>query len=248
MTEHHNAIIRVKNLEAGYLSQGSKSRTTVLRDVNFEIDATDFAIIYGPSGSGKSTLLHNIVGLESPDKGKIVVRGTDITKLNSEERAIFRAKKFGMIYQSSYWIKSLKVWENVALPLLIAGDSVRSAKEESFKALESAGITRYADKYPVQLSGGEQQRVGLARALVNNPWIVVADEPTGNLDTHSADEVIQILQELNIKHKRTVVMVTHNLSYLLLANKKIALRDGTVVSEGAEGVKREIRKELEGVL
>jgi len=242
----HEAIIRVEGLSKEF-SLDKETKVKVLDEVNLEINSTDFAIIYGPSGSGKSTLLHHIVGLEKPTIGKVVVRGTNLNNLSDEERAIFRAEKFGMVYQSAYWAKALCVWENVAMPLFIDGLPENKAKKRAVEALEEMGISKFANKLPVQMSGGEQQRVGLARALVNNPWIIVADEPTGNLDTHNADMVMQVFQELNKQRRRTIVMVTHNLAYLPIANKTIAMRDGKVVT-GTSDVKEQIREELKGVL
>lgn len=220
-------IIKIENVEKEYPS-GDEETAAVLRGVSAEIFAGDYAIIYGASGSGKSTLLHNIIGLEKPTRGKITICGTNISSLNSEERAIFRARHFGTVYQFWYWSKSLNVWENVAMPLYIDGVSEKEAKSRSLKVLEEIGMAKYADKRPMQLSGGEQQRVCLARALINNPKIIIADEPTGNLDTHNADSVMQMLQKLNIEKKRTIVMVTHNMTYLPYANRTIAMKDGKV--------------------
>jgi putative ABC transport system ATP-binding protein len=182
-----------------------------------------------------------------PSSGDIIVNGVNIAKFNQEERAVFRAKSFGMVYQIWYWVKSLVVWENVALPLLIAGEEEAVAKQKALDCLREVGMQDYANKRPMQLSGGEQQRVGLARALVNNPRIIIADEPTGNLDTHSADEMIQLLQFLNTKQKRTIIMVTHNLAYLPLATREIGVKDGLIVSRGSE-VRELVKEELKGVL
>ncbi|MFA4995568.1 MAG: ABC transporter ATP-binding protein [Patescibacteria group bacterium] len=243
----HEAIIEIEKVSKTYQTGGS-SATEVLKNVNLDICSTDFAIIYGPSGSGKSTLLHHIAGLELPTEGKISIRGTDITKLSSEERAVFRAEKFGMVYQFWYWAKALSVLDNVAMPLYITGLPEAKAKKKAMQVLEELEMGKYANKLPVVLSGGEQQRVSLARALVNNPWIIVADEPTGNLDTHNADQVMQILQLLNVEKKRTVIMVTHNLAYLPLATKTIAMKDGGVVSSDTQAVREQIKEELKGVL
>lgn len=247
MENEHEAIIKIEGLKKDFQLDGGR-KAPVLLGVDLEIKATDFAIIYGPSGCGKSTLLHTIVGLESPSAGKVTIRDTDLYKLSSEERAEFRAQKFGMVYQQWYWVKSLTVWENVALPLLIGGERKANARKRAIKTLDEINMASFADKRPMQLSGGEQQRIGLARALINNPWIIVADEPTGNLDSHSSDEVMHLFQELNLKGKRTIIMVTHNLIYLPMANKKIAMRDGLVVSSGASEVKEALRKELEEAL
>lgn len=241
------SIIKIEGVEKSYPLEGEKV-AQILKGVDLTIDATDFAIIYGASGSGKSTLLHHIAGLEVPTKGKIIIRGTDITKLNPEERAVFRGDKFGMVYQFWYWAKALTVLENVAMPLFIIGMDEKKAKEKAFEMLRETGMQDYAGKRPMQLSGGEQQRVCIARALVNDPWIIIADEPTGNLDTHNADQVIALFQELNVGKKRTIIMVTHNLAYLPLATKTIAMKDGKVESSSSEAVKEQIRKELKGVL
>lgn len=240
-------VIKVEAVEKAYPT-GEGDSISVLNGVDTEILESDFAIIYGPSGSGKSTLLHHMVGLEKPTKGKIVVNGVDITKLNSEERAIFRAKNIGMVYQFWYWAKSLNVLENVAMPLYIAGELESIAKKKAMSVLEEINMEKYAYKRPMQLSGGEQQRVGLARALVNDPEIIIADEPTGNLDTHNSDFVMQFLQFLSTKKRRTIVMVTHNLIYLPLATKTIAMRDGKVISGGETAVREQIKEELKGVL
>jgi len=244
MNDEHEAVIKIEGLKKDYPLDGGDRKAPVLHGIDLEISATDFAIIYGPSGCGKSTLLHTMVGLETPTEGKVKIRGTDIYALKEEERSAFRAEKFGMVYQAVYWVKALTVWENVALPLLINGEKESIAKKQAMKVLEETDMAKYADKRPMQLSGGEQQRVGLARALINNPWIIVADEPTGNLDSHSSDEVMQIFQELNQKGKRTIVMVTHNLIYLPMASKKIAMRDGLVVSGDKSDFKQTLQQEF----
>lgn len=243
----HQAIIKIKDLYKSYLTPTNESYD-ILKGINLEIDSTDFCMIIGPSGSGKSTLLNHIVGLETPTEGEIWIRGTNICALSPEDRATFRAKKFGMVYQTPYWVKSLSVWENVALPLLIDGVKEHDAKKTALNSLDEINMTQFAYKSPVVLSGGEQQRVGLARSLVNNPWILIADEPTGNLDTHSADTVMEILQSLNVHSKRTVIMVTHNLSYMKMATKEVTIKDGEIVSSGLEAVRQQIREELKGVL
>ena len=241
-------VIKIKNLGKTFESKDGKIKYNVLKDINLSIQTGDFCIIYGPSGSGKSTLLHHIIGLETPTTGEVIVRGTNVTKLSNEERAIFRSEKFGTVYQMWYWIKSLNVVENVAMPLLIKGMSKKEAIRKALRGLEDIGMNDYAKKYSAELSGGEQQKVLMARALVNNPWIIIADEPTGNLDTHSADQVMQMLQKLNVIHGRTIIMVTHNLIYLPMASKKIALKDGMVVSTSDQEFSDEIKTELRGVI
>lgn len=239
----HESIIEVKELVKTYTPQDSEP-VEAIKGVSFDICATDFVIVYGPSGCGKSTLLHCLIGLEPSTSGQIVVRGCDITKLSEEERSFMRADKFGMVYQQPYWVKSLNVWENVALPLLIAGENEKKARLKAIKALEEVEMAKYFLKNPVRLSGGQQQRVGMARALVNDPWIIIADEPTGNLDTASAQRVIEVLKSLNHDKHRTIIMVTHNLSYLPLANKKIAMLDGRIEGVNMVKLEDEIKKEL----
>lgn len=221
--------IKVENLSKSYKTEAGM--VTVLRDINLEIHDGDFCIIYGPSGCGKSTLLHHIAGLETPTNGQVLIKGTNLNHLTGEERGLLRAAKIGMVYQLWYWVKSLPVWENVALPLLIGGASEREARSKAIGVLEEFGLNKYVNSRLSQLSGGEQQRVGLARALINNPWIILADEPTGNLDTHSSDQIIGMLQDLHVNKKRTVVMVTHNPAYDQLANIKIEMRDGQIIKE-----------------
>ncbi|MCL5407382.1 MAG: ABC transporter ATP-binding protein [Patescibacteria group bacterium] len=235
-------VITVKDVYKSYQLSKNAPLIPVLNGVNFEIHKRDFAIIYGSSGSGKSTILHHVVGLEVPSKGKIFIDDKDITVLSDEERGILRAKKIGMVYQVCYWIKSLLVWENVAMPLLIIGYPPKVAKDKAFYALEQISMEKYSYKYPVQLSGGEQQRIGLARAIINDPEIVIADEPTGNLDTVSAKGIMDYLQFMNKRQGRTIVMVTHNLSYLALASRTIAMKDGKVVSAESQEIQNMIKQ------
>ncbi len=242
-----NTLIKIENLEKTYKSRDGNIKYPILKGIDLTINKSDLCIIYGPSGSGKSTLLHHIIGLEKPTKGNIFIQGQNIATITDEERSIFRSKNFGIVYQMWYWIKSLTVLENVAMPLYVEGFAKDKAFKRAMACLEEVGMQDYALKSPVQLSGGEQQKALLARALVNNPLIIVADEPTGNLDTHSSDQIMQLLQNLNVNEKRTIIMVTHNLIYLPMASKKVAIKDGLVISSDAQGVANEIRTELQGV-
>lgn len=207
-----------------------------LHEVNLTIDPGDFALLIGPSGSGKSTILNLMIGLELPTAGKIWFAGQRLDKMEEDERASLRTKKFGFVHQQSIWIKSLSILENVAIPLIIAGMPLKSAYDHAHHSLAQVGMGRYSKHKPTEISGGQQQRISLARALVNNPKVIVLDEPTGNLDTHTADEVMQLLQKLNHQHKRTIVMVTHNLIYLPYANRTISVLDGRIekIKEGRE--------------
>jgi len=174
-------------------------------------------------------------GIDEPTSGKVSIRGKNITKMSEDERGIFRSQKMGVIYQMPMWIKSLNVLENVMMPLMIEGEKERKAKEKSHQILEELHLTKLEKQLPIQLSGGEQQKIALARSLITNPWIVVADEPTGNLDTHSADQLVNILQTLNQEKNRTIIMVTHNLTYLPLATRTVAMSDGRIVREEDRG-------------
>lgn len=230
---HHNVIIDVKNVTKDFAV--GKNTIPVLRGIDLKIRATEFVVIFGPSGCGKSTLFNIILGLDEPTSGEVEIRDTEIYDLDDDARSIFREKKIGMIYQMPYWIKSLNVTENIAFPMIIEGVKERDALKHAQKVMEEIGITEFAHQIPTQLSGGEQQKVGLARALVSNPWIIMADEPTGNLDSTAGDEIMAMFQELNMKHKRTVIMVTHNSAYWECGTRRIEMKDGMIIKDTAEG-------------
>jgi putative ABC transport system ATP-binding protein len=206
----------------------------VLKDVNFSIPEESFTIMYGPSGSGKSTLLNVMVGLEEPSTGRISLAGQDLYSMNTDQRANHRARLVGMVYQSNYWIGSLNVQENVAMPLFLSGASRQEAVKEALVSLEKVGMQEYAKSQPVVLSGGQQQRVSIARALAGDPTLIVADEPTGNLDTKNGDMIMSMLYELRHVMGKTVVMVTHNLGYLPLSDHRLQIKDGMVLVEAGE--------------
>ncbi|PIR71292.1 MAG: hypothetical protein COS97_02045 [Candidatus Nealsonbacteria bacterium CG07_land_8_20_14_0_80_40_10] len=233
-----DTVITVENLSKTFMVGGTPVRA--LKNVSFEILPKSFAIIYGPSGCGKSTLLHTIVGLEPPTTGKVYFRGHDIYQLDDDERAEFRARHLGMLYQQSLWVAALPISENIALPLIALGEPSKTALHRANHVLEELGLEEFALRKPAELSGGEQQKIGLARALINNPWLLVLDEPTGNLDTHSADELMQVLQRFHHHSKRTIVLVTHNLLYLPFATQQIYLKDGQVVD--SKMVQQELSK------
>jgi ABC-type lipoprotein export system ATPase subunit len=155
--------------------------------------------------------------------------GKKISHMKKEKRGLIRSRHLGMVYQIWYWVKSLNVIDNVSIPLLLQGYDFKNAREKSYEMLKMIRMDNFANKSPLHLSGGEQQRICLARALVNNPEIIIADEPTGNLDTRNADEIMQIFNNLNKEQKKTVVIVTHNLSYLSMTDKTIGVKDGEIV-------------------
>lgn len=222
-----SAIIEVSNIEKSF-EVGSQV-VPVLRGVTAKIEMGDFVIIVGPSGCGKSTLLHIILGLEEPSSGTVVFLGENIYNNTTEDyRSDFRKKHIGMVYQQPNWVKSMTVAENVSFPMLLLGMDKESSRARAIELLNKLRMGDWADYMPTELSGGQQQRVSLARALANNPEIIIADEPTGNLDYQTGQEVMQLLQELNTKEKKTVVMVTHDLEYLKYANSAIKIFDGKI--------------------
>lgn len=202
----------------------------ILKGIDLEIPRGQFAAIMGPSGSGKSTLLGLIAGLDSPTSGQIVLDGEDITSLGEDEMALLRGRKIGFVFQSYHLVPTLTAEENVLLPMELAGNG-GSGRERARKLLERVGLADRGDHYPVQLSGGEQQRVALARAFALQPPILLADEPTGNLDSATGKVVLDLLLELNREQNTTMVLVTHEDSVAASADRRIVLRDGLVVSQ-----------------
>jgi len=226
---HHEVVIDVEEVKKNFIL-GSRV-IQALKDVSLQVRSTDFLVVFGPSGCGKSTLLNIILGLDKPTKGKIKVRGTDVYSLDEDQRAAFRAKKMGMIHQMPYWIKSLNAIENIALPLVVEGGREEKAMQEARKTMQELGIINLASQIPTQLSGGEQQKVGLARALVSDPWILLADEPTGNLDSKSGNEIMELFKLLNQKYKRTIILVTHNEEYWSWGTRRVEMKDGGIVKD-----------------
>lgn len=200
----------------------------VLKGVSFEVKTGDFAIILGPSGSGKSTLLHILLGLEHPTSGKVICLDTDLYDNKSDDdRSAFRKKHVGMVYQQPNWIKSLNVLENVSFPLALIGVGKLESLKRARESLVNLGMQDWINYVPTELSGGQQQKVALARALVTNPELIIADEPTGNLDFESGQSLIQLLVKMNNLGK-TVLMVTHDLEYVKYGKTAIRIKDGLV--------------------
>lgn len=222
-------IIKIEKISKTFGS--GEAAVKVLDDISLEIFSGEYIILFGPSGSGKSTLLNCLAGLEVPDQGKVIVRGEDIAKFNKAELANYRNKKIGIIFQSFNVLKSFNILENIALPQTFTGISKRRRIKRAEHLLEIFGLKHLGKRIPTEVSGGQQQRVAIARALANNPWILIADEPTGNLDSKASAEVMELLEKLNHKSKRTIVMVTHNPEHLKYANRVIYLRDGKIVNE-----------------
>jgi ABC-type lipoprotein export system ATPase subunit len=197
-------------------------------------------IIYGPSGCGKSTLLYSISGLQTATEGDVSVEGKNIARITKKEMVELHQVGTGMIFQAFYLIPSLTVLDNVCLPKVFRGESTARRREEGIKLLHRFSIVEQGDKFPSQLSGGQKQRVSIARSLINNPQIILADEPVGNLDSVSSENVMRILKELNEIDKKTVILVTHNAEYLHYADRIIYMKDGRVLKEEVNKEKRPV--------
>jgi putative ABC transport system ATP-binding protein len=200
---------------------------TILHPLSLQIPHGQFVAIVGPSGSGKSTLLGLIAGLDAPTSGSVLIDNVDITRLDEDALARLRGEKVGFVFQFFHLIPSLTAYENVAVPMEIAG--LESARERAGQLLEEVGLTGRAHHYPSQLSGGEQQRVALARALANDPPIVLADEPTGNLDSANGRHILELLRKIHHGRGTTIVLVTHDAELAAIADARLMMRDGRVV-------------------
>ena len=206
-------------------------RVEILRGVDFEVPKGQFVAIMGASGSGKSTLLGLLAGLDTPTSGTIVVDGTDITGLSEDKLAVVRGRKIGFVFQSYQLIPTLTAEENVLLPHELGGGEVTAGIRRAKELLDSVGLSDRMDHYPVQLSGGEQQRVALARAFMVKPPILMADEPTGNLDSVNGAHVLKLLIALNRREQTTLVLVTHDSALTGQADRIVTLRDGKIIAD-----------------
>ena len=220
-------ILTVDNITKVY-GVGERA-VRALDRVSFTVKKGQFVAIIGPSGSGKSTLLHIMAGVESPTAGHILIDGIDISSLTEEERAIFRRRQIGLVYQFNNLVSVLNVKENVGLPMSL--DSREIDEERCEKLLLQLGVAGKKDAFPEQLSGGQQQRVAIARALFNAPAIVLADEPTGNLDSQSSQDVLELLKDSNRRFKQTMIVITHNEDIALQADRIITIDDGKLVND-----------------
>ena len=199
-----------------------------LRGINLKIGKGEFVSIMGPSGSGKSTLLNLVGALDPPTSGKVIIDGVNLRKLNEDQLALLRNRKLGFVYQSFNLIQRLNSVENVEMPLISRGMPEKTRKSKSMKMLSAVGLAGKANKRPTELSGGEQQRVAIARALVAEPAMIIADEPTGNLDSVTTSEVIQQFMQVNKRFKTTILIVTHNAEIANKTERVISLKDGLV--------------------
>ena len=220
-------ILRVENLTKVYGSGNNK--VVALDNVSFSVEKGEFVSIVGASGTGKSTLLHLLGGVDRPTSGKVLINDTDIFKMNDDELAIFRRRQVGLIYQFYNLIPILNVRENITLPLEL--DNKRVSDEEVDNLIKMLGLDKRSKHLPNELSGGEQQRTSIGRALISRPAIVLADEPTGNLDTKASEEIVSLLKKSNKEMKQTIIMITHNLELAKVADKIIEIADGRIVGE-----------------
>ena len=220
-------ILKVENLTKVYGKGENEVRA--LNGVSFSVEKGDFVAIIGPSGSGKSTLLHTLGGVDRPTGGKVLVNGQDVYSRSDEQIAVFRRREVGLIYQFYNLIPVLNVEENMSLPVLLDGRNVnRDRLRELIRELDLGGREKHL---PNQLSGGQQQRVSIGRALMNSPSIVLADEPTGNLDSKNSHEIVELLKRMNREYNQTLIMITHDESIALQARRIIAIEDGKIVRD-----------------
>ncbi|MBN1490294.1 MAG: ABC transporter ATP-binding protein [Phycisphaerae bacterium] len=222
-------ILRVEGVHKSFRTGGSTVHA--LRGVSLEARRGEFIAIMGASGSGKSTLIHLIGGLDLPDQGRIVVEDHDISRLSDRQRTLFRRRRLGIIFQAYNLLPTLTAAENVALPLLVDGAAGTEIETRTIEAIRQVHLEARATHRPQAMSGGEQQRVAIARALLNNPALVLADEPTGNLDSKYAHEIWALLQRIAAEGHRTVIMVTHEAAAASFANRVIVLKDGEIIGQ-----------------
>lgn len=218
-------ILKIENLKKVYGS--GETEVKALDDISFQVEEGEFIAIIGPSGSGKSTLLHSIAGLEKPTSGKVYFYDKDIYKMRKKELTILRRQKIGIIYQFYNLIPTLNVEENIILPIELDRKKIDTKKlDEIIKFL---GLEKRKKHLPNELSGGQQQKVAIGRALMINPIIILADEPTGKLDSKSSEEIMQVLKKANKDYKQTIIMITHNLEIAKLADRIIKIEDGKII-------------------
>lgn len=220
-------VLRVEYLKKVY-GEG-EARVEAIKDISFTVNKGEFVAIIGPSGSGKSTLLHLLGGVDRPTNGKVIVDGTDLYQLDETKLAIFRRRQIGLIYQFYNLLPVLNIEENISLPVLLDDRKVNETHLNHI--INMLGLEERRKHLPNQLSGGQQQRVSIGRALINNPTIMLADEPTGNLDRKTSDEIMELLKLSNQKYNQTLIMITHDESIALQADRIITIEDGMMKSD-----------------
>ena len=219
-------ILKVENLVKTY--KNGNTTINAVDNISFSVEKGDFVAIVGASGSGKSTLLHLLGGVDRPTSGKVFIDGVDIYNMNNDALAIFRRRQVGLIYQFYNLIPILNVEENIVLPCKLDGKNVR--RDRLNEIIDTLGLSKRRSHLPNELSGGQQQRVSIGRAIINNPALVLADEPTGNLDSKASDEIVALLKEYK-KYNQTIIVITHDASIAQEANRVITIEDGKIVSD-----------------
>lgn len=227
--KNKNVAVEIKGVKKSF--HVGENDIQILFGIDAKIYEGEFVMLVGPSGCGKSTLLHTIYGLEQPTEGSVIIDEEDIWAHTKNWRAQFRNEKVGFIPQQTFWIKSLTVIENMAIPAVIAGESFHTGIEKAAKLIELVGMSKWADYRPYDLSGGQQQRIALARSLLLDPKFIIADEPTGNLDQKAGDTLLALLQEINRKFNITILMVTHDQDQYKFASRIIKMVDGKIISD-----------------
>lgn len=243
-----NSVISIRDLTKTYYI--GEIAVQALRGVNVEVQKGEFVAVVGPSGSGKSTLMHILGCLDKPTSGQYLLDGKDVSQLSDDELSRIRNHQIGFVFQGFNLLARTSALENVELPLLYSGDNVSPAerRERAMAALASVGLADRVEHHPNQLSGGQQQRVAIARALMNNPAILMADEPTGNLDTKTSIEVMEIFQALKEQRGITIVLITHEPEVAQYGSRIVTIRDGNIVSDEANKNRRVARFERESVV
>lgn len=225
------SIIRIEKLCKNY--ETAAGPVPALIDVDVTVDEGEFVAIMGPSGSGKSTFMNILGCLDTPTAGRYTLNGTDVGRLDKDRLARLRNEVIGFVFQGFNLLPRANLLENVALPLVYAGIGREEREKRAAELLDKVGLARYGDSFPNQISGGQQQRVAIARALVNRPRLILADEPTGNLDTHTSQEIMGLFTDLNINDRITIVLVTHEPDIAAFTQRLVRFRDGRVVHDGS---------------
>ncbi len=237
--EKRAPVIALKSVNKTFVYKqgGAKHEEAVLTNITADIYAGEYVMLYGPSGCGKTTLLNIMAGLERPTSGQVEIRGDEYVRMSEEAIARFRNRSIGMCFQQFNLISGMSVLENIALPQVVSGTPLRKRRKRALDLLERVGLDVNPKLPAKNLSGGQQQKIAIARALVNNPWILFFDEPTGNLDSKSGAEIMGIISSLAERSKRTIVLITHNQDYLSDADRVLHMLDGTIVKETESAAK-----------
>ena len=224
-------ILKVENISKIYGTKKNSNKYTALKNISFEVNQGDFIGVMGASGSGKTTLLNILGSLDKPTTGKFIMNGNDISTLDKNELAKHRMENIGFIFQDYNLLETMTLKENIILPLALMGRDVKTIEAKLFDLAEKMGITHVISKYPYEVSGGEQQRAAACRALINNPKMILADEPTGNLDSKSGKDLLNLLTFINTEYKATILMVTHDVFAASYCQKILFIRDGEIYNE-----------------